>query len=245
MTFTGIIPARYASSRFPGKPLCDILGKPMILRVYESVIKWRNWQSVYVATDDERIKEVCDKHSVPVIMTRDTHTDCLDRAAEVVGILESMGETSDRYVVIQGDEPLFNVDTLNCDLSAEVINFYTNVTDSSELYDPNVVKVVISKSNKAIYFSRYSVPYHDSKTKRIDKNPIILKQIGVYVFSSQRLKQYCSLTPSELECMEGIGLLRLLENDIPIQMAFTYHDSVSVDTEEDRQKIVTLIKCQQ
>jgi len=244
MTFVGIIPARYASTRFPGKPLCDIAGKPMIWHVYQSVMKWKKWQAVYVATDDQRIVTACQKLGIPSITTKNTHTDCLDRAAEVVEILEKRDEAADRYIIIQGDEPLFNVETLNCDLSADIINFFTEVKDPQEIYDPNAVKVVVSDNWKAIYFSRYSIPYHDKKTKRSNQEPQILKQIGVYVFSGDRLKQYTSMSQSYLESMEGIGLLRLLEAGIGIQMMHTEHDSISVDTDEDRQRIVSLIRSQ-
>ena len=104
-TYIGIIPARYQSSRFPGKPLCDILGKSMIERVYDSVMKWNKWKNVYVATDDDKIREKCFINDIPCIMTRSIHTDCLDRAAEVVEYLEDKGDGADKYIVIQGDEP--------------------------------------------------------------------------------------------------------------------------------------------
>ena len=135
MKYIGIIPARYKSSRFPGKPLCDLLGQPMIERVYNSVREWKNWEEVYVATDDDRIKSECTKLGIPVIMTRDDHQDCLDRAAEVVEILENEGKDADRYIIIQGDEPLFKVETLDTDLSPSIVNFYTEVHDKSEKYD--------------------------------------------------------------------------------------------------------------
>jgi len=242
MEFIGIIPARYASSRFPGKPLCDILGKPMIWHVYNSVMKWPNWKNVYIATDNKKIEKECYELGIPCMITMDTHVDCLDRAAEVVEVLELGDKGADRYVVIQGDEPLFNVDTLNTDLSPSIINFYTEVHDNDELYDSNAVKVIISKNQRAIYFSRYTIPYHDEKTKRSYDKLYVHKQIGVYVFSGEKLRLYNSLKPSYLEKMEGIGLLRLIENDIEISMRYTSHDSVSVDTPEDRDRIVKMIK---
>lgn len=243
MRYVGIIPARYQSSRFPGKPLCDILGKSMIERVYESVTRWSMWDAVYVATDDDRIREKCFTTGIPCIMTKDTHKDCLDRAAEVVEILESKGEGADRYIVIQGDEPLFDVDTLiDVDLDPSIVNFYTEVQDKYDKYDSNAVKVVVSKNSKAIYFSRYSIPYHDKKTKRKDEEEVIYKQIGVYCFSGEMLKLYSLLNSTPLEDMEGIGLNRLIENDIEIYMRYTEHDSISVDTPEDRNRIVNIIK---
>ena len=241
-SFVGIIPARYPSSRFPGKPLCDIFGLPMIVRVYNSVKKWDKWQEVYVATDDSRIIDTCSAHGIPAMLTKETHQDCLDRAAEVVDFLEEQGTGADRYIVIQGDEPLFNVDTLNTDLSPSIVNFYTEVKDVREKYDSNAVKVVVSMNKKAIYFSRYSVPYHDEKTKRTDHPEVILKQIGVYSFSAEMLKTYTNLNSTPLENLEGIGLNRLLEHDIEVHMRYTEHDSISVDTPEDRNRILELIR---
>ena len=243
MEYVGIIPVRYRSSRFPGKPLCDILGKSMIEKVYETITKWDNWKAVYIATDDKRIKEKCLGAGISCIMTKNNHQDCLDRAAEVVKKLEeNKGAAADRYIVIQGDEPLFNVETLNTDLSPSVVNFYTEVHDDYDRYDSNAVKVVVSRNKKAIYFSRYSIPYHDDKTKRSDDSAIIYKQIGVYSFSGEMLKLYSNLKSTPLENMEGIGLNRLIENDIEIHMRYTKYDSISVDTPEDRDRIISMIK---
>lgn len=240
--YIGIIPARFQSSRFPGKPLCDICGKPMIWHVYMSVMKWPNWKEVYVATDSKDIIEECAKLGVPSIMTRDTHTDCLDRAAEVSERLEAEGRGADKYIIIQGDEPLFNVETLNTDMSPSIVNFYTEVQDQAEKYDVNAVKVVISNNNRALYFSRYSVPYHDEKTKRTNEEAVVFKQIGVYVFTGEMMKLYTSLKSSTLENMEGIGLNRLLENDIDVFMRYTEHDSISVDTPHDQRRIIKMLE---
>ena len=241
-TYIGIIPARYQSSRFPGKPLCDIIGKPMIWHTYNSVMKWDKWKKVYVATDSHEIGTKCGELQIPYIMTDDKHMDCLDRAAEVVEVLEEKNEGADKYVVIQGDEPLFCVGTLDTDLTPSVINFYTEVHDQYDMYDSNAVKVVVSRNQKAIYFSRYSIPYHDEKTKRANDEVVIYKQIGVYVFSGEMLKMYNNLKPTPLEIQEGIGLNRLIENDIEIHMRYTKHDSISVDTTEDRNRILKIIK---
>jgi len=238
-TYIGIIPARYQSSRFPGKPLCDISGKPMIQRVYDSVMKWDKWSHVVVATDSSEIYECCNRLNIPYIMTSDSHTDCLDRAAEVVEKLKSKNEGASKYIVIQGDEPLFNVDTLNTDLSPSIINFYTESV--CDRYDGNAVKVVVSKNDKAIYFSRYSIPSHSIKTKRTEEKAVVLKQIGVYVFSGEMLKLYSTLNSSYIENMEGIGMNRLVENDIDIYMRYTKHNSISVDTLDDRDRVEMII----
>ena len=242
--YIGIIPARYQSSRFPGKALCDICGKPMIWHVYNSVMKWPKWKEVYVATDSKDIVEACAKLGIPSIMTRDDHTDCLDRAAEVVEKLEGEGRGAEKYIIVQGDEPLFNVKTLDTDLSPSVVNFYTEVQDQSELYDINAVKVVISDNKRALYFTRYTVPYHDPKTRRSDEKINFLKQIGVYVFTGEMLRLYGNLKPSSLEKAEGIGLNRLLENDIDVFMRYTEYDSVSVDTPRDQKRIIKIIEKQ-
>jgi len=244
MKYVGIIPACYQSSRFPGKNLCDILGKTMIQRTYESVLNWDKWERVYVATDSLKIKDKCDILKIPVIMTKDTHQDCLDRVSEVVGILEKRKENVDRYIIIQGDEPLFNTNTLDVDLSPAIVSFYTEVHDNYDKYDSNAVKVVVSRNQKAIYFSRYSIPYHDKNTRRSNEKVFIFKNIGVYSFSGEMLKLYNQLKSSPLENMEGIGLNRLIENDIEIHMRHTKYDSISVDTLEDKDRIVSLIKKQ-
>jgi len=243
MNFVGIIPARYASSRFPGKPLCDILGQPMIKRVYDSVMKWPKWDRVYVATDCEEIKRACKSWEIPCLMTGDQHVDCLDRAAEAAKILEDRGSGADRYIIIQGDEPLFETKTLDTDLTPEIVNFYTETVDENDLYDSNAVKVVVSHSQRALYFSRYTVPYHDMKTRRNDELPLtVYKQIGVYSFSYEKLYLYTLLPLGYLEQIEGIGLLRLLENDIDVRMRHTKYDSISVDTPADRLRIVDIIR---
>ena len=175
-------------------------------------------------------------------MTKNTHVDCLDRAAEVVEILESRKEGSSKYIIIQGDEPLFNVDSLKVDLSPSIINFYTEVQDEYEIYNANVVKVVVSKNQRALYFSRYSVPYHDEKTKRAKDKVVIFKQICAYVFTGEMLRFYTTLKPSSLEIQEGIGLNRLLENDIDIHMRYTEYDSIGVDTPDDRNRVINIIK---
>ena len=190
MNFIGIIPARYGSSRFPGKVLCDLHGIPMIIRTYRAAKKWNKWDEVYIAGDDDRITDVCQNYKVPFIMTGTRHTDCLDRIAEATSILQSKGTKADRYVVIQGDEPLFNVDTLNVDLSPEIVNFYTQTRDEEDLYSANAVKVVVSKSEQALYFSRYTIPYHENATRRSNEPLVSYKQIGVYSFSYDAIQTY-------------------------------------------------------
>ncbi|MAG24876.1 3-deoxy-manno-octulosonate cytidylyltransferase [Candidatus Pacearchaeota archaeon] len=231
--YIGIIPARYASSRFPGKPIASLLGKPLIWHVYNSALKWDKWSKLLVATDDERICDVCEIYKIPYMMTSKDHSDCIDRASEVARNLGELNSIFDRYIIIQGDEPGFNPDILNVDLSPDIVNFYTKTVLLEEREDQNVVKVVVSKSLKAIYFSRFSIPYHDIVTKRTDDVISIDKQLGVYSFSYDSLLEYSNLKPSYLEGVEGIGLLRLIENDIDVYMRYSIYDSISVDTPDD------------
>ena len=240
--FIGLIPARYASSRFPGKPLCDLLGKPMIQRVYEQAIKWEKFDKVYVITDSIEIQMACYSKQIPCLMTSPDCKDCLDRAWEASQQLESSGQGADRYIIIQGDEPLFNPDTLNIDYDHGCINFYTqSLTDKD---DPNAVKVVMSNTCRAMYFSRFSIPYRGASTQRAVSTVPCYKQIGVYAFSIDMLRIYHELEPSTLENTEGVGLNRLLENDYEILMRHTPHDSISVDTPEDREKVIEIMKGQ-
>ena len=244
MKYIGLIPSRYGSSRFLGKPLCDIDGKPMIWHVYKSAKKWDKFDEVYIATDDKRISDRCEELNIPYIITNTEHKDCVDRCAEASRTLKDQNIEADRYIIIQGDEPIFNVKTLDTDLSPSIVNFYTNVKLKEEEYDPNCVKVIFNKNNKAIYFSRHTLPYDDSKTRKINDKLIIYKQIGVYSFDYESLQNYDDIGVTYLEGLEGIGLNRLIEEDIDITMRYTKYDSISVDTEEDRLKIIDIInKC--
>jgi len=242
MKYVGIIPARYASSRFPGKPLCDLLGKSMIQRVYESALKWQQWHYLCIATDSQLIHDTCIELSIPCVMTRSDHVDCIDRCYEAAINLESGGIEGDRYIIIQGDEPLFNASTLDVDLTPDMVNFYTRVALEAEIGDRNCVKVVVSSKQKAIYFSRHTIPYSDKAVSRGDDEGICYKQLGIYSMSLDKLKLFHDLEPSFLEKREGIGLLRLIENDVDVNMRYTEHDSISIDTPEDRDKVLGILK---
>ena len=242
MDFIGIIPARYKSRRFPGKPIAELLGKPMIWHVYQSARKFDKWKQLLVATDDKRISSVCESYEIPYMLTKEEHPDCIDRAAEVALRLEGMGKGADRYIVIQGDEPMFDASILETDFSPSIVNLYTEVSNKDEIDDPNAVKVVVSKSLKAIYFSRYTIPYHQNVTQRGNYMLKIDKQIGIYSFSIEALKQFTALGVSYLEGIEGIGLLRFLENDIDVHMRYAQYDSFSVDTEGDLRSVESIMK---
>jgi len=242
--YVGIIPARYASSRFPGKPLVDILGKPMIWHVYNAAERFSKWRELVVATDDKRIHETCDELRIKCVMTSANHKDCIDRGAETAETLVADGrcEETDRFVIIQGDEPTFDPSVLNTDLSPDTVNFYTSITKEEELSDKNVVKVVISKSLRAIYFSRRCIPFASSVTRKSSDKLQVDKQVGIYSFSLPALRKFRDLGMSYLEGLEGIGLLRLIENDVPIHMRYSQCDNQSVDVPQDIEKVVNLMR---
>ena len=240
MKYIGLIPARYKSTRYLGKPLCNILDKPMIYHVYMRAKKWEKWYKLYVATDDERIAKCCENYNINYIMTYKEHMDGIDRCTEACEILEKQNIIGDRYIIIQGDEPLFDIKIFkDVDMQYDNINFYSKIDDINDVNDINIVKTVISKNNKAIYFSRYPIPYHDNKTKKFDKNtePIFYKQLGIYIMSKDVLYKYNELEMTKLEGFEGVGLNRFIENDINIYMYLTDYNAISVDTPEDRERV--------
>ena len=238
--FIGIIPARYDSTRFPGKPLCDIEGKPMIWHVYQQAMKWEKFDMVCVATNSGVIMGVCNSYNIPCYMTSNKHHDCLDRAYEVAECLHASGEGAERYIIIQGDEPLFNPRTLDTDYTPECINFMTN--SLADIDDPNAPKVVVNLISEAMYMSRHPIPYQDDKTSRNDNKVVTFKQLGICAFSLGMLMIYHRLQPTPLENAEGIGLNRLLENGYKVTMRWTPFDSISVDTPADRETVLRILR---
>lgn len=236
MKIIGIIPARIGSTRLPRKALIDLCGLPMIVRVYKAAAKWDKWDDLVVATDSEEIIQVCAKHGITALMTDENHGDCLDRAHEISTKIDAH-----RYIIIQGDEALFDYRMLeNVDLSPSVINFYTDVSED-EVNNPNIVKVVINNQKEAVYFSRFAIPYQDKKTKRKDVNFSYFKQLGCYILDFEALNSY-TILESGLENAEGIGLLRFIEYGIPIHMEYTPIDTISIDTKEDKEKVIRILK---
>ena len=229
MKILGVIPARFKSSRFPGKPLADIHGKPMIAHVYENAMKVSQFDKVLVATDDERIASECTKHKMQFVMTSAEHKTGTDRVAEV-----AEKHAADFYVNIQGDEPLVSPDTIESAIQPvisstdfDAINLMTEIRDSSDLVNSTVPKVVVNIKNEAIFFSRSPIPY--PKNKR----PKYYKQVCVYVFKRDALKRFVSLERGPIEQSEDIEMLRFLENRMTVRMVEVHEDSVAVDTVAD------------
>ena len=246
LNFTGIIPARFASTRFPGKPLVDIGGKSMIQRVYEQVSKVLN--DVYVATDDERIYNAVVAFGGKVIMTSDQHRSGTDRCYEAYTKLPA---EFDVIINIQGDEPFIQpsqIEALKMCFEDETTQIATLVkpiavseTDSL-LFNPNSPKVVLDKNNCALYFSRSPIPYRrGAEEKDWASLHTYYKHIGIYAYRTQVLAEITSLEPSILEMAESLEQLRWLENGYKIKVGFTDVETVGIDTPEDLEKVKDLL----
>lgn len=239
MKTLGIIPARFASTRFPGKPLAMLAGKPIIQWVWERAFKSNALSRVIVATDDRRIASAVASFGGEVAMTSPEHPSGTDRCAEV--LLKMEGEGWDFIVNIQGDEPFIDpgaIDQLVALLrgaeSPDIATLARKIPDEASLFNPNVVKAVVGKNGKALYFTRHPAPYQRSvdSTDWLEHFPY-LQHIGLYGFKASVLKELTKLPPSPLELAESLEQLRWLENDYSIAVGITEYLSVGIDTPGD------------
>lgn len=269
MKVLGVIPARYASTRFEGKPLVEIKGKTMIQRVYEQVQKAKNLAKVVVATDDERIFNHVQAFGGEVMMTSTAHQSGTDRCAEVIDkintdlIINSLGIknepilfdkitpkrkkiTFDAVVNIQGDEPF--IDPSQIDKLVEILGnteggiaTLAKRMDSQEaIHNPNIVKVVFSEKGKALYFSRSPIPFLRSvKIEDWHKTSHFYKHIGLYAYSTSILRDIAKLPPSPLERIESLEQLRWLENGYSISVGITDLETIGIDTPNDLEKVLS------
>lgn len=229
-----VIPARYASTRLPGKPLKDIAGKPMICRVYERAAKASRVAAAIVATDDSRIYEAVVQHGGKAVMTREDHPTGTDRLAEVAEKYQDV----DLIINVQGDEPLIEpalIDELAAafdgDADLQMATVCTEITYASEQQNPNNVKVVMDKQGYALYFSRSLLPY-----PRHAGTPVY-KHIGIYAYKRDFLLAYAKMAETPLEHAESLEQLRALENGYRIKVIKTPYRFVGVDTAEDLEKV--------
>ena len=253
MKITAIIPARYGSTRFEGKPLADILGKPMIQRVYEGVCESKLIEEVIVATDDQRILETVQGFGGKGMMTSPDHTTGSDRVAEVARKFRS-----EIIVNVQGDEPLIKGTIIDKAirplLSDETISISTLMTQIEEVKDwlnPHIVKVVVDQKNFALYFSRSPIPFpRDLHIERLESHPFgtrnplpkrIFKHIGIYAYPRKFLLRFCKMKPTPLEKLEKLEQLRALENGCRIKVTVVDYEPICVDTPEDLQKVVEFL----
>ena len=244
MSFIVLIPARLASTRLPNKPLADLAGKPMVVRVAERAAR-SGALRVIVATDDERIRAACRAHGIEVAMTRSDHPSGTDRIAEVA---QALALADDAVVVnVQGDEPL-----IDPDLIAATANLISTqqpmataahaITDCTELFNPNVVKVVLDQRSRALYFSRAVVPWSRdgfaaSRTE-MPRGYTPLRHIGLYAYRADFLQKYPTLAESPLEKIEALEQLRVLWHGYPIAVHIAHNaPAAGVDTPEDLARV--------
>ena len=230
MNIVAIIPARYASSRFPGKPLADICGIPMIERVYRNVAESKIINEVWVATDDNRIMDRVISFGGKCMLTSTKHQTGSDRVAEA-----AMNLSADIVVNVQGDEPLIqgeDLDQLVFPLTNEkelmMATLKTKIIDEREIENPNVVKVIANKGDYAIYFSRSPIPYNRDNIKAT-----YYKHVGIYAYRSDFLRKFVEMKPTDLEISESLEQLRVIQNGIPIKVIETEKKMLSVDTPAD------------
>lgn len=241
MKILGIIPARFGSTRFPGKPLIDINGKTMIQRVYEQAQHSVHLTDVIVATDDERIFNHVKGFEGKVILTSSSHESGTDRCAEV---LEKCGEDYNIVVNIQGDEPFIDPDQINqlcqCfdDGKTDVATLIKKIETEEELFNPNKPKVIVDNNNFALLFSRAAIPFLKGWNQELWMSKhTYFKHIGIYGYRVNVLKKIAQLKVSKLEKAEGLEQLRWLENGFNIKVAETKLEAISIDTPEDLEKI--------
>lgn len=239
MKIIGVIPARYKSSRFPGKPLADICGKPMIWWVYNQAKKVKDFDEVYVATDDALIEKTCKENNINVIMTSEDHKTGTDRIGEVARKIPA-----DLYVNIQGDEPLIEPETIvqaikpfydNPDL--QITNLMTKINDPVDVINFTVPKVITNAENIGVYLTRSTAPYPKG---RLDYS--YYKQVCVYGFKPEALDFYCKSPRGKIESIEDIEILRFIENGYRVQYIEVNSNTIAVDTQNDLAKVNKYIK---
>ena len=233
MTFIGIIPARYQSSRFPGKPLAILGGKTVIERVYTQAHK--ALEKVVVATDDERIVACVESFGGEVVMTSLNHRSGTDRVWEAYQKIAPNSEDQDIIINIQGDEPFISPEQIiavkSC-FPCQIATLAMPMTQEKEILNPNNVKVVFSETNRqALYFSRHPIPF--VRNVENSQSPVYYKHIGLYAYRADILKQIASMPPSRLERLESLEQLRWLENGLSIRCALTNTATIGIDTPED------------
>jgi len=249
----GIIPARYASTRFPGKPLAMIHNKPMIQHVYERCAE-ADLDDVFVATEDERIKKAVENFGGKVIMTDPNHASGTDRCAETAKILNL--NNNDFVINIQGDEPFIRKEEINllanffAHQNVQIATLAKSITNDEEFNNPNKVKVVFTKSNQALYFSRSPIPHNPFPKLQVTSNelqPILnsqfsilnsFKHIGIYAYRNEILQKITQLPVSTLEETEKLEQLRWLENGFTIHVQICHHESIAIDIPEDLEQLL-------
>jgi 3-deoxy-manno-octulosonate cytidylyltransferase (CMP-KDO synthetase) len=248
-----IIPSRYCSTRFPGKPLTVLKNKPMIQHVYERSKSAQLVKEVFVATDNQLICDAVRNFGGNVVMTSESHTSGTDRIAEAADRIKELGQEADIIVNVQGDEPMIRpemideVIALMEDVRAGIGTLVKRIADSADISDPNVVKAVFNSEGFALYFSRSAVPYNrdlfsagppNSGASTLNMDDVYMfKHIGIYAYRADVLRRFSALKPSQLEETEKLEQLRALENGIAIKVGETTYETIGVDTPMDLKRV--------
>jgi 3-deoxy-manno-octulosonate cytidylyltransferase (CMP-KDO synthetase) len=244
MSIIGIIPARFASTRFPGKPLAQIKGKSMLQRVYEQTARSGLLNEVIIATDDDRIKEHASGFGAAVVMTRPEHPSGTDRCFEAY---RQHGKKHDYVINVQGDEPFLDpkqIDSLAevCDGKTEIATQMIKCTSYEVLFDTGEVKIVLGPNQEALYFSRSVIPFiKNREEKEWHRYFDYYRHVGMYAYRADILEKITQLAPSALEKAESLEQLRWLENGYKIKCTETEFDSHCIDTPEDIEKVIKLM----
>lgn len=241
-----IIPARMASSRFPGKPLADIHGVPMIGHCYFRTRMSKRVDGTYIATCDQAIADYAKSIGAPCIMTKDTHERASDRIAEAMEKIEKeSGKKHDIVVLVQGDEPMLRPEMLDAaieglenDPTVDVVNLMADIPTVEDFEDPNEVKVVVDNDNYALYFSREPIP---SRRKGVKDVPM-LKQVCLIPFRRDYLIKYNNMKQTPLEIIESVDMMRILENGQKVLMVRTEAKTLSVDTQHDLDRVAEMMR---
>lgn len=242
MKTIAVIPARMGSSRFPGKPIAKILGRPMIEHIYKRVAMSKALDATYIATCDEEIREVAEGFGAKVIMTADTHERASDRVAEAAAHIAD----ADLIVMVQGDEPMTHPNMIDTavapfrhDASLGCVNLVRKIDHEADYLDFNTIKVVMDQNNNALYMSRRPIP---SLAKTGFADTTAYKQVCIIPFRRETLFQYTRLTPTPLEQLESIDMLRLMEHGMPVRMVHTEYNTQAVDTTADLMRVEKLME---
>ena len=241
-----VIPARFASTRFPGKIIAPLAGRPLVAHVYERTCQARLVQEAVVATDAPEVRDALEPLGIPVVMTRPDHPSGTDRIAEV-----AQDRDADIIVNVQGDEPLIDPGTIDeavrpllddGNLPMSTVRRKIEIPDL--INDPNCVKVVVDKNQRALYFSRCSIPYIRDATDRASGDYEYWQHVGLYVYRRDFLLKYAKMPQTPLEKLEKLEQLRVLENGYPIAVVVTSFESIGVDTPEDLERVRRAMGCE-
>lgn len=241
MKIIAIIPARMGSSRFPGKPLAQLLGRPMLEHVYQRVAMSQSLSATYIATCDEAIHQAATAFGAPVIMTADSHERASDRIAEAAAHTDA-----DLIVMVQGDEPMVHPSMIDAaiapfhhDPQLGCVNLTKRINDQADFRNPNTIKVVMDQQGNALYMTRQPIP---TLAPSGFDDTVAYKQVCIIPFTRTCLFEYSQLSPTPLEKLESIDMLRLLEHGRRIRMVETSYDTQAVDTEADLARVTELMR---